>query len=396
MTLPTIAALIPTRDRGELAMAAVRSLLDQDCPIEIFVSDNGDTPDRGLADFCEGHGDRGIHYIRPAAPLSQPGHWDWALRQAMERSQATHFTVHYDRKYSKPDQFGQVRLLAERRPDSLISWPCDFVAEIPPPTRLWQVPWTGKVYTLTTAPIVELTAAGRATAIYSHALPLLSNCLVPRPALAAMIDRFGNLCDSATPDTCFAFRFAALRDDYLHLDRPIGIIRAPQRSSGAGYMRGEGDEWQDFQKAWGERPWLAAAPIPGLNLGLNILYHEYELVRREVGDRFPPIQFAPYLDDLATGLGLIGDPDAKSAFRRLLKEKGWPGRDRSRPLRTLLRHTFLGFLDEHLGLRLPGVPGRVFRDDEKALGHALAHPRRPQKSSRHLATLAPVMTGKEV
>ena len=46
----TIAALIPTRNRADLAQAAVQSLLDQDCPIEIFVSDNS-TSESGLRDI---------------------------------------------------------------------------------------------------------------------------------------------------------------------------------------------------------------------------------------------------------------------------------------------------------------------------------------------------------
>jgi hypothetical protein len=393
MTVPSIAAVIPTRDRSALAMDAVRSLLDQDCPTEIFVSDNSPLPDHALREFCGDLAHERVTYMRPPSCLVQASHWDWAVRQAMERSTATHLTVHYDRKISKPHHLDMLQSVGAKWPELVISWSHDYVADIPPPMRLWQPPWTGNVYELTTSRMTELTAEGRASAIPSHALPLFSNCLVPRTILAEIIERFGTLCDSTTPDSCFAFRFAALHEHYLHFDRPLGIIYAAHRSSGFGYLRGSGSDWEDFQKTWGDRPWLDAAPVPGINVGLNMLYHEYELVRRATGEQFPPIDRGGYLDDVGSGLRLVGDAGTRAALGRVLQNEGWRGSDARGRVRAFVRHTLLGFLDERLGIRLPNVTGRVFRDDETALRHALSHPRRRQKHARHLAILAPVQVG---
>lgn len=387
----TVAAIIPTRNRPELAIQAVESLLPQDGPVEILVSDNSPAPEPALRAFCDGVDGGRLAYMRPAESLGQARHWDWAIREAMKRSSATHFTVHYDRKVSKPDFLDRVSPIVRNRPDMLICWPVDYVADIPPPMRLWQPPWTGNLYALRTRRIVALTAAGRAGAIHSHALPLLSNCLLPRAILAEVVDRFGTLCDSTTPDSCFAFRFAALRDEYLYLDRPLGVLHAPDRSAGSGYAGGGGGrDWADFRKQWGEEEWLAAAPIPGLNLGLNMLYHEYELVRRRAGDGFPPIRLADYLNDLAAGLDLVPDRKSKAALRRVLVENGWQGGPRSRSFRKLVRRRLLDPLEMHLGLRRPNASGRIFRRDEEALGHALAHPRKPREAADHLDLLEPV------
>ena len=386
-----IAAVIPTRNRGAVALRAVRSLLDQscdqDCDVEIFVSDNSASPDEALRDFCRGSS--AVHYLRLPAEVVTPTHWDWAVRQAMELSSATHFTVHYDRKVSKPRHLGMVQAVASRWPDEVITWPHDYVADIPPPMRLWQPPWTGNVYALRTGRLVELTAQGRAGAITSHALPLLSNCLVPRAVLSEVIERFGNLCDSTTADSCFAFRFFTLRDRYLHFDRSLGVLYAPHRSTNIGYLRGSGGDFDAFRKQWGDRPWLDAAPIPGINLGLNMLYHEYELVRRATGEQLPPVDRAAYLRDLAAALPLVADAEARAALRRVLVEEGWTGSE-TRGLRAFARHTLLSFLDERFGIRLPGITGRVFRDDEAALHHALTHPRPRRTHARHLALLEPV------
>ena len=55
-------------------------------------------------------------------------------------------------------------------------------------------------------------------------------------------------------------------------------------SNGWGYLRGkETGAWADWIKLWGDRPWIDAAPIPGINLGYNVMFHEYNLVRRVAG-----------------------------------------------------------------------------------------------------------------
>ena len=54
---------------------------------------------------------------------------------------------------------------------------------------------------------------------------------------------------------------------------------------------------------WGHRPWLDAAPILGLNMGQNVLFHEYELVRRVTDDpEFKPIEMRGYLRELGHSL----------------------------------------------------------------------------------------------
>lgn len=381
-----IAAVIPTRNRGAVAVQAVQSLLEQECELEIFVSDNSASPDEALRDFCERSR---VHYLHRTPELITPTHWDAAIRHAMEHSGATHFTVHYDRKVTKPRHLEMVQSIAARHPDDVVTWSHDYVADTPPPLRLWQPAWTGNVYALRSQRFVQLTAAGRAGAISSHALPLLSNCLVPRAVLSDVIARFGDLCDSTTADSCFAYRFFSVRERHLHLDRALGVLHMPHRSTGLGYLRGRGGDFDEFRRQWGDRPWLDAAPVPGINLGLNMLYHEYELVRRATGDALPPIDRDAYLRDLAAGLPLIGDRETRASLRRVLADAGWKGSGTRGRLAAFARHRVLAFADAHLGLRLPGISGRVFHDERDALQHALTHPRPRSRSARHLALLEP-------
>ena len=294
----TIAALIPTRNRADLAIAAVRSLLDQDCPIEIFVSDNSTSAD-GLRDFCLGQ--KQVHYLRP--PTSSPcrsigiGH---SARFSSARRPRTSRSTTTGKCRSRGNGARCARSRRDGRTCSSRS-SADFVTIDPPPRRLWQPPWTGKLYSVTTARTAALVAAARINDM-GQALPILSNCLIPRTILIRMAQRFGDICNGTSGDAPFLCRYLTLDDRYLHYDRPIGIGYAPQRSAGFGYLRGEGGDFPDYQKIWGERKWLERAPIPGINLGHNMLFHEYEIVREQTGDRLPPIDFDAYLRALGEAL----------------------------------------------------------------------------------------------
>src|SRR6202012_2141730 len=116
-------------------------------------------------------------------------------------------------------------------------------------------------------------------------------------------DRFGTVCESTAPDGAFMCRFFTIGDaDYLHYDRPLGILYSSRRSNGLGYLRGKGGDFADFVKMAGDGPWPDAAPVPGMNLGNNMLYREYELVRRATGDALPPFDLPRVLEDLGREL----------------------------------------------------------------------------------------------
>ncbi|HVE72401.1 MAG TPA: glycosyltransferase [Thermoanaerobaculia bacterium] len=385
-----IAAAIPTRNRAALAMAAVRSLQEQDCPIEIFVSDNSTTPSEELRAFCDGQ--PRVHYLRPERELNMGESWDWAVRQAMERSGATHVTLHYDRKYSKPVSWGGMAAAAASRPGMLVSYSIDSVTTEPPPLRLWQPPWTGKTFLVKTARVAALLAAGRILEP-GNALPVLANCLVPREVVNDIVGRFGDLCKSTGPDSCFMSRFLATRDELLYHDRTIAVTYATHRSAGAGLFRHSGGDFPDWQKtSGGDRAWLDAAPIPGLTLGQNILFHEYELVRRATGDRLPPIDRAGYLDELGRALPWVQEPEARAQLHRILAEHGWTGDPaplKRRPLAAKLRDRAMRFAIDHFSVRPSTISGFAFPDDATALRYALRYPRQRRDDPRHVAALEP-------
>jgi glycosyltransferase involved in cell wall biosynthesis len=382
-----IAAIIPTRNRPRFALNAVRSLLDQDSRIDVYLSDNSSTPDV-LREYCDT--EPRVTYLRPDRELPLGKHWDWAVREAMTRSTATHFTVHYDRKLSKPGSWDRLARLAEAWPDEVITFTVDSITGDPPPLRIWQPAWTGKLFSIETAPIAAAIATGTSKPL-ARAFPILSNCLTPRSVLDSVVDRFGDVCNAIGPDASFLARFLALRDRVFHHDRPQGILYGSSRSNGGGYLRGKGGDYHDFVKLADKDSWLEAAPIPGIDLGYNMLYHDYELVRRQIGDRLPPLIREAVIRDLAEDLHWKADRRKRQALRDLLVEQGWNGPEPagipSRTLGQALRELYLRYRMRKEGETPETVSGFVLRNEEEGISLALRYPRLRQERNEELEAL---------
>jgi len=378
--------VLPTRNRAELAIAAIRSLLAQEgCAVRIVVSDNSSVDEevRRLAEFCRNAGDARLLYVRPPESLLMATHWNWAVEQAMERTDGTHFGIQYDRKLWKPGALGPLASVCERHPEATVAYGCDVAFQTPSDVATWIPPATGRLYEIRTATLVRLTSAGMVREL-GLALPVFANCLAPRATLERMKARFGSICDSAAPDSAFTYRLAATEDRYLYLDQAPVLAYAYRLSNGFAYFRGDTrGTYGDWVKLWGDRPWLEAAPIPGLSLGQNVMFHEYVMVQRAVGEhRFPPIDREGYLRELALGLHWIDDPARLKEMRNVLREHGW--REQRRPL---YRRVASRILAPFRRWRVPPTP--TFATEEEAVQYLL-QPRPFQAENPDLASLDPI------
>jgi hypothetical protein len=387
-----LGVVMPTRNRAEIAMLAIRALLAQPCDLQVLVSDNSTVASEvdNLAAFCDGISDPRLIRVRPDSELSMPAHWDWALRQAMARFDSTHFTVHYDRKVFRPGGLALLDGISARFPNDVITYLSDYFGGDEPRVTVWQPPSTGRLYSLRTRSLAELFAEGRWMATASAA-PILANCVVPRGVLERIRARFGDYCDSIGPDSCFWFRYSALEDRTLHLDRSLAILHSSQHGNGYHYQLGD---VAYFRRPFGDIPWLAAAPIAGLDLGLNLLYHEYELVRRETGDRLPPIDMDGYLADLANFIPQLPDPAIRAEMLAVLRGHGFTGPDpvrlESRPSwRWHARQRLVRLAAERFGKAPHDLSGFEFRTTAEALRLAMKYPRTPVASSDHLSAVEP-------
>src|SRR2546421_2365610 len=116
--------IIPTRNRANLAITAVRSVLSQDIDgVRVLVSDNSTIAEEAasLSLFCQRLKDERLRYVVPPKPVPMSRHWDWAMRQALE-SDATHFTILTDRMMFKPGELLLLLRIVGRHPSKIISY----------------------------------------------------------------------------------------------------------------------------------------------------------------------------------------------------------------------------------------------------------------------------------
>ena len=236
-----IAIVMPTRNRPRYALAAIESLLSQTgCAFEVIVSDNSSSEAdvRTVAEFCRAANDPRLIYIRPPEELDMAAHWDWALEQALVCSDATHFTIHYDRKIWKPKSLRLLAATGERYPERIVTYAADTAFPAPPFFVAGQFPVSGKLYEIRSAQVVRLSSRAMIREM-TYAFPLLSNCITPRAVIERVRDRFGSICRSATPDAAFTYRFCAIEERFLHLDPSLVMMYGSEHYNALGYFRSD-------------------------------------------------------------------------------------------------------------------------------------------------------------
>lgn len=326
--------VVPTRNRAELAMNAIRSVLDQSVEnVRVMISDNSTSDDEraALASFCERLADPRVRYIRPPQSLSMSKHWDWALAQAMTLYDESHFAYLTDRMMFKSDQLKRITDIVRRYPDKIISYNHDRIADYPKPIQVEQYPSTEKLFEVDCLELSYMYSQG----LPQVCLPRMLNCFVPRGALDAVRTRFGNIFSSIAPDFCFGFRCLELFDTILFCDSSVIFHYGLERSNGSSLMRGEmTTDHADFtanlpvNNSGGNY----ATPIPQLVTCANFIFNEYFILKHETkSHRFFEVNFEKYLRYNAQEIREVLDPRLRAEMYALLLEHGYKENGNDRP-----------------------------------------------------------------
>ena len=199
--------VVPTRNRPTLALAAVRSVLEQEADVRVVVSDNSTDPTavEAVGRACAGL--PGVHYVRPPEPLAMSPHWEWAMETARAVTRPTHVAFLTDRMVFRPGTLDRLRAHAGRHPEHVVSYNHDQVDDTPRPVRLFQKRGTGRLFLSVPSRLLAERTAHAVPLVY---LPRMLNCVAPGPVLDAVRARFGSLFFFISPDFCFP-RSAAWR-----------------------------------------------------------------------------------------------------------------------------------------------------------------------------------------
>jgi glycosyl transferase family 2 len=320
-----VVVVIPTRNRAHLAINAIRSVIDQ--PVEqlqILVSDNSteESECRQLAHFCEEAGDSRLQYARPPEPLAMSAHWDWAMGEALRLYDASHFIYLTDRMMFRKDALKDVVALANVYPDRILSYNHDRIIDDKKPVRLEQYPASEKLLEVDTLRLSWLYSQSQ----FSHALPRMLNCIVPRQIIERLREQFQTVFSSIAPDFNFCCRCLEIEPTILYYDRSPLFHYALDRSNGASVTRGEmtvdnADFTANLPVEKSRQNY--ATPIPQLITSVNCVFNEYFIFKHETNSsRFFEVDLQKYLRANAEEIKEVIDPRVRSRMRALLIEHG--------------------------------------------------------------------------
>jgi hypothetical protein len=228
-------------------------------------------------------------------------------------------------------------------PRRVVSYRWDDVQDASRPVELVQAPWTGRLYELASARLLELSSRGD----FGEYLPRIMDSIAPTAVVEEIERRFGNLFGSIAPDYRFAYRCLAVCDTILFLDRACMIQHGMSRSAGSSYQRGimNEDAARFAREVAASR--FGATPEPAFATHANAIFQEYCAVREEVGGRgFPAPDERSYLAANAVSVARIENPEWRARMLELLRAHGWTRRhDARRALAQGLRMG--GYLARH-------------------------------------------------
>lgn len=395
--LKTLAVVVPTRNRSDLAINAIRSILEQRVPnVHVVVAENStDSAERErVRAWCATAG-RAVDFAPPDQPLSMAENWNHGLERALQRPDVTHAVIITDRMLLKP---GELPVLAEAvagHPDRVMIFMEDRAYDDRVPVGLVQARWTGRLVEVSAARLLQL-AAG----MQLHPAPRIMNSVVPREVFDLVRARFGTITGSAAPDYAFAYRCLAVVDSLYYFDRAPVVYYAWKRSNGRSFARGlQTRDSADFLRNVAAQGQLnACAPIPELHTVVNAIVHEYCKVQQQTNSaRFPPISMDRYL--LANEVEIRTDmqnQELRAHFQAIIDAHG-PFSRRSSFFRLVQR--VLGTADTRAlrpvwravgkltGFVPPGDSPLAMKSTHEALEQLVRWPRRRHLSSLHLRVL---------
>lgn len=322
---PTLTILIPTRNRANLANAAISSIMTTGgaSGITVIVSDNSTDASNSssLARYIEDADYPSIRLIKPPLPMSMTEHWEWAITQAINETSSSHFSILTDRMLFRPGELDFLLPIVAEYPDEIISYTYDRILDHKSPVTYQPLPRSGNLLRLDSAHLLNMAATMR----FASCFPRMLNSIAPRAQLQNLRDRYGSIFDSVSPDYCYCFRSLTQKSTIVYYDKSILISYAHDRSNGANTSRGtESADHNDFVKTQSFGAINRLTPVPALMTVGNAVVNEYNFVRERLSDRaLPEISTSHYLNFLAAEVRDYEDNTKTLACLETLKRAGW-------------------------------------------------------------------------
>lgn len=321
-----LTVVVPTRNRSDLALRSIRSVLVRHPAVRVLVSDNStdEAHRRATADAVAGFADDSIRLVRPPRDMPMTEHWEWALQKALADRETTHVLFLTDRMAFRRGAMAALLDAIAAFPTDVVSYTYDRIDDASRPVTYRPLPRSGALYRIRGEHLLALASK----MVFYSCLPRMLNCAVPRGTLESLQTRFEVVFDSVAPDFCFCFRLLATRPSIIYLDRSLLVNYAQDRSNGASFSRGvPSRDSRDFIAAVGSRL-NAASPLAEPATVGNAIVNEYCAVRAQLGDEaLPALDWKRYLDFLGEEVADFRDPDVQQRALHQLTRHGWTPAD---------------------------------------------------------------------
>ena len=385
------AVVIPTRNRSDLAIRSIRSVVEYPGPdLQLIVSDNSTNPSdiETLREFCRDLSDARVTYLRPPQPLAMTEHWEWAMQQALSRPEASHFVYLTDRSIFKPGHLQRIIGVAQQNPGQVISYDWVTVFDHLDPIFVEKRNHSGQLIPLTAERLLRLSSQS----LIPNCLPRMMNSCAPRSIVETIARRFGSVFASTSPDYNFCYRCLDVVEGILYLDAAAFVTYAIQRSNGVSAIGRSTAATEDFNSQvsleGGRRSF--ATPEPTFETLANYVLHEYALVKAESkSGKFPEIDLDRYFACNASEVANNDNAELRKEMMDFLKASGFsvPPKHRFAELRSKL--SLRTRAKKLMRLEWPSLSSRVgpFSSLEDAINYASSIPLGDKSTAYHLRML---------
>lgn len=261
---PKITIIIPTRNRAETLVHALRTCVDQAyANLQIIVSDNMSTDD--TRSVVASFNDTRLTYINPGKSMSMSHHWEFAL---------AHVTDGFVSILGDDDGFveGAIEdaadIIAKTGTKALSTnyglywWPSVFDE-----TRANQlhVSFSSGYETMDAATELGNVVAGRK---HYLAIPCLYNSFVDVALVEAAKRPTGTFFHSQIPDVYSSVALTGLLDQFVHSRRSLKVFGTSGKSNGAAHLGKPGNE--SVANLFYQEPTIPIHPLASNTLGKSI------------------------------------------------------------------------------------------------------------------------------
>jgi glycosyltransferase involved in cell wall biosynthesis len=264
MTSPFFSIIIPTRNRYETLLYAIRTVMGQNFDsFELIIADNSDPANLPEVELIgEYLKDERVKYCRPDSILSMSDNWEFAVTKAV----GEFIIIFGDDDGLVTGALKKIHTIIKGANAPLVSWARveyswpDRVPQLY--SNLMVIPYMAKTGVVNSDDYIRKVASWRADYRY---LPMLYNSAVSRTLINSLIAKTGRVFNSACPDIYTGYAFAHLEKTYITIGYPLSINGVSSKSNGAAHSAGDASGMADYWKTFkaSEIKWPRSIPEIG-------------------------------------------------------------------------------------------------------------------------------------